>query len=241
MHQAPAARPESFNQGRSPIRRATGCREEPMRVVVVASGELAPDDAGWLDGADSVIAADGGAGLLDAIGRAPDRLIGDLDSIEPALVERMEAAGTAVDRHRPDKDASDAELAIQAALAAGATEIVLLGAFGGARIDHELTNVLMLADPALAGADIQAVRGRSRVRALAGGRRLHLEGVAGDLVTLLPVGGDAEGVTTDGLRWALDGATLGIGRSRGLSNVIEAVPASVRLQSGTLLVVETAE
>ena len=212
-----------------------------MKVVVVASGELAPDDAGWLDGADLVIAADGGAASLDAIGRVPDRLIGDLDSIEPALVGRLEAAGTKVDRHRPDKDASDAELAIQAALAAGATHIVLLGAFGGARIDHELANVLMLADPALVGADIQAVRGRSRVRALAGGRRLDLEGVAGDIVTLLPVGGDAEGVTTEGLRWSLDGATLRIGRSRGLSNLIEAAPAWVRVRSGTLLVVETAE
>lgn len=212
-----------------------------MKVVVVASGELAHGDAGWLDAADVVIAADGGADSLDAIGRAPDRLIGDLDSIDPALVQRLEAAGTTVERHRPDKDASDAELAVHAALAAGASEIVLLGAFGGDRIDHGLANVLLLADPTLAGADIRAISGRSRVRAVAGGRRLELDGEVGDLVTLLPVGGDAEGVTTEGLRWSLDGATLRIGRSRGLSNVIEATPASVRLGSGTLLVVETSE
>ena len=65
----------------------------PMRVVVVASADLDPSDGSWLDGADQVIAADGGAGSLDRIGRRPDRLIGDLDSVEPALAGRLADAG----------------------------------------------------------------------------------------------------------------------------------------------------
>jgi thiamine pyrophosphokinase len=65
-------------------------------------------------------------------------------------------------------------------------------------------------------------------------------GRIGDLVTLLPIGGEATGITTDGLRWPLDAATLRMGRSRGLSNEIVAAPASVRLGSGVLLVVERA-
>ena len=211
-----------------------------MNAVVVASGELDDGDVAWLERADLVIAADGGAALLEAAGHVPDRLIGDLDSADPALVQRLVAAGTAVERHDPAKDASDVELAVEAALAAGSTEVVLLGAFGGSRIDHELANVLLLADPALSDVDIVAVRGPSRLRALTGGRRVELEGVAGDLVTLLPAGGDALGVTTAGLRWALDDATLRMGRTRGLSNVIDNPPASVRIGSGTLLVIETA-
>jgi thiamine pyrophosphokinase len=212
----------------------------PMRVVVVASADLDPSDGSWLDGADQVIAADGGAGSLDRIGRRPDRLIGDLDSIEPPLAGRLAAAGVRVDRHPPDKDASDTELAVEAALAAGATEVVLLGAFGGSRIDHELANLLLLADPALAGRDIRAVRGGSVVRALHGGSRVDLRGAVGDVVTLLPVGSDATGVTTDGLRWPLASATLRLGRSRGLSNEVVSGPASVLIEGGTLLVVETA-
>lgn len=211
-----------------------------MNAVVVASGELDDGDVAWLAGADLVIAADGGATSLEAVGRLPDRLIGDLDSVDLALVERLEAAGTVVERHDPAKDASDVELAVDAALAAGATSVVLLGAFGGTRIDHELANVLLLADPALTEVDILAVRGPSRVRALCNGRRLELVGAAGDLVTLLPVGGVASGVTTAGLRWRLDAATLSMGRTRGLSNVIDNPPASVLIGSGTLLVIETA-
>jgi thiamine pyrophosphokinase len=210
-----------------------------MKAVVVASGQLEANDAGWLDDADLVIAADGGAGSLDRLGRRPDLLIGDLDSIEPSLVERLAERGTPIDRRSPDKEASDTELAVEAAFAAGASEVVILGAVGGERLDHELANLLLVADPALAERGVRVVRGSTTIRALPRGGRLELAGAVGDLVTLLPIGGDT-GVTTVGLRWPLVGATLRMGRSRGLSNEIVSTPASVRIDAGTLLVIETA-
>lgn len=211
-----------------------------MKAVVVAAGELDPADAAQLDAAELTIAADGGAESLERIGHDPHVLIGDLDSVDPALVDRLEQRGTRVERHPVDKEASDTELAVEAAFAAGATEVTLLGATGGGRLDHELANMLLLADRAFAGGRLTAVRGRARVSALHGGVRHELAGRSGDLVTLLAVGGDARGVTTDGLRWPLAAATLEMGRSRGLSNEIVAAPASVRLETGVLLVIETA-
>ena len=71
-----------------------------------------------------------------------------------------------------------------------------------------------------------------------GGSQQELGGAAGDLVTLLPVG-DATGVRTDGLRYPLVGETLRAGRSRGLSNEVEHAPASVSLEGGSLLIIET--
>ncbi|MDQ2674491.1 MAG: thiamine diphosphokinase, partial [Chloroflexota bacterium] len=65
--------------------------EGRMLVVVVASGSMAADDVRWLDAADLIIAADGGSASLVALGRRPDRLIGDLDSTTAALVEHLEA------------------------------------------------------------------------------------------------------------------------------------------------------
>src|SRR5688572_13072696 len=121
-----------------------------MKAVVVASGELVATDVAWLDAADTVIAADGGAGALDRIGRRPDLLVGDIDSVDPALVEWLASGGMPIERHPADKEASDTELAVTAALDAGASEIVILGAVGGDRLDHELANLLLLADPALA-------------------------------------------------------------------------------------------
>ena len=212
-----------------------------MKVVVVASGELGPADADWLSDANLVIAADGGAAALDRLGRRPDRLVGDLDSADATLVDRLTAAGVDIERHPADKDASDTELALDAARAAGATEIVLLGALGGDRLDHGLANVLLLTDAELAGVDIRLIGAGSVVRALHGGHSLLLRGRIGALVTLLPIGGDAAGVTTDGLRWPRSAAELRMGRSRGLSNVVERTPASVSLEHGTLLVIETVQ
>ena len=210
-----------------------------MLVAVVASGELAADDVRWLDRAGLVVAADGGASPLDRLGRRPGLLVGDLDSVEPALVSRLEEAGVPVQRHPADKDATDTELAVRAATDAGATEGVLLGARGGDRLDHELANLLLLVDPELLSVPARIVRGPTTVRGLRAGT-LGLDAAVGDLVSLLPVGGDAVGVTTEGLRWPLRAATLRIGRSRGISNEIVSVPASVALEGGALLVVETA-
>lgn len=211
-----------------------------MRAVIVASGDLDAADARWLDGAGLVVAADGGAASLDRLGFRPDVLVGDLDSVPADLVDRLASAGVAVERHPVDKDASDTELALERAVAAGPDEIVLLGGMGGDRLDHALANLLLLTDPALAGRQVRLVRGPTTIRIARGGERLWLGGETGEAVTLLPVGGPATGVTTHGLRWTLRDATLQMGRSRGLSNVVEESPASVSLTSGTLLVVETA-
>ncbi len=211
-----------------------------MRAVVVADGVPEPSDERVLAAADLVIAADGGAGWLDDLGREPDVLVGDLDSVDPALVDRLAAGGTTVVRHPREKDASDTELAIEEALRRGATEIVVVGALGGPRLDHELANLLLLADPALASDAIRIERGATRVRVLRGPGALAMTAGIGATVTLLPIGGDAVGVTTRGLRYPLEEETLRMGRSRGLSNEISGQGARVQLDAGSLLVVEVA-
>ncbi len=116
---------------------------------------------------------------------------------------------------------------------------MIIGALGGGRLDHELANLLLLADPAWRAAGLRIIRGGTMARAVHGGGRLSLSVADGGLVTLLPLGGDAVGVRTSGLRYALDGETLPAGRSRGLSNEVVGAPAWVSLEGGTLLVIET--
>ena len=209
-----------------------------VKAIVVAGGDAAPEDAAQLAGADVVIAADSGAAWLEAAGRQPDLVIGDMDSISSDLLERLEARGVTIESHPSEKEASDAELAVAWAVAMGANEIVILGGFGGPRLDHELANLLLLTAE-WNGAELRLVRGATTARAVRGGGQQALEGRVGDLVTLLPLAGDATGVRTRGLRYPLGGESLHGGRSRGLSNVIAVLPASVSLEDGTLLIIET--
>lgn len=206
----------------------------------MAHGDVDPDDRVHLHGADLVIAADGGAIHLQRWGERPHVVIGDLDSLTPQVVADLEGAGVEIDRWPVEKDRSDTELALDRAIAAGADEIVLLGAFGGARLDHAIANTLLLAEQRLSGARIRAVRGRSTARVLRAGERCEIAGRPGDLVTLLAVGGDAGGVRTGGLRYPLVDEPLVLGSSRGVSNEIERAPATVSCGSGALLVIETA-
>ena len=210
-----------------------------MKAIVVAGGDAASEDAVHLADAELVIAADSGAEWLAAAGVRPDVVIGDMDSVDPVLLERLAADGVTVERHPADKDASDAELAVDRAVRAGATEVLILGAMGGARLDHQLSNLLLLGDPARPGGVLTIVNGRMTARAVHGGESLTFAGGEGDLVSLFSVDGDALGVRTHGLRYPLEGETLPLSRSRGLSNVVLQSPASVSLEHGTLLVIET--
>jgi thiamine pyrophosphokinase len=210
-----------------------------VKAIVVAGGNAAPEDAAHLSGADLVIAADSGADWLDGRGVSPDVVIGDMDSIDPTLLARLAERGVEIEEHPADKDASDLELALSRAVAGGANEVVIVGGLGGGRLDHELANLLLLFDRRWNAIRLRLVRGGTTARALHAGRRDELDGAPGDLVTLLPVGSDATGVRTEGLRYPLATETLQAGRSRGLSNEVEHAPASVSLEGGTLLIIET--
>ena len=201
---------------------------------------------GWDAGVSLVIAADGGARHASALGLKLDRWVGDGDSIDPADLAALAATGVPIDRVDREKDASDTELALVAAVESGADEITILGGLGGARTDHGLVNVLLLQHPALEGLaarlyDERAARISLLVAPLGDGgpAQAELAGHLDDLVTLAPLDGPAEGVATHGLRYPLAGETLTAGTSRGLSNVRTAPIASVSLLAGRLLVIET--
>jgi thiamine pyrophosphokinase len=200
---------------------------------------------GWDLDTSLIVAADGGWDKAERLGLEPNVLVGDGDSLAPETAARASAtAGVTVEPARTDKDESDAELAILAALARGAVAVTVLGALGGRRFDHALANVGLLA-LAPAEVSVQLLDATTRVRLLAApdaaGRpvTMPLPGETGDLVSLLPLGVPAEGVTTVGLRFPLSNETLRPGPARGLSNVRLSPGAAVTLRRGSLLVVET--
>ncbi|HEV8535684.1 MAG TPA: thiamine diphosphokinase [Candidatus Limnocylindria bacterium] len=209
-----------------------------MKAVVVAHGDVLPSDRAAIDGTSFIVAADGGALALERWKILPHLVVGDMDSLGKAGVERLAKQGIAVESHPVEKNESDLELAIARAVESGAKDVIVIGALGGERLDHETANLLLLADPGYLGVRIEARRGALRIRPLRGPGSLVLAGPVGALVTLLPVGGNAEGVTTEGLRYPLNGGALRFGRTRGLSNEVVALPARVSLERGSLLVFE---
>lgn len=223
-----------------------------MHALILADGDAPSREGldaawpGWDDGVTLVVAADGGARHGTHLGVRIDRWVGDGDSVDAAMLDALRAEGATIDRSPTDKDESDTELAVVAALLAGADRLSIVGALGGPRLDHALANLTLLSLPELAGLDVRILAAEQRIRLLvADGPRtanapstMDLSGRIGDLVSLLPIGADALGVTTEGLRYPLLDEPLLLGRTRGLSNVRVTPTARVSLRAGHLLVVE---
>ena len=205
-------------------------------VVVAGGGPVPPALRDRLPAGAPVVAADGGTDAALALGLRVDVVVGDLDSVTPEALAAAEAAGAEVRRHPVDKDATDLDLALDVA-ASLAERAVVVGVEGG-RLDHLLAGLLALARrdrpplrAFLGAATVDVVHGPGEVRLA--------DAPAGTVVTLVPVGGDAAGVRTAGLRYPLRGERLPAGTTRGVSNVVDvAGGAVVGLESGSLLVIQ---
>ena len=208
-------------------------------ILIFANGAL--DDNGWvapyLGRAAAVIAADGGLRHLLALGRRPDVLIGDLDSLPPGVV--ADNAAAQIIRHPRDKDETDLELALLYAVEHyPARECLILGGFGG-RFDHMLANVLLLAHPRLLGRPIRFVDDRQLAWLIAAGaaNEARISGAPGDIVSLLPLGGPAHVLSTTGLSWPPHDELLTFGPARGVSNEMISPVATVGLGAGVVVCV----
>lgn len=215
-----------------------------MRIFLVGgSPEARPPRGLAPEAGDRVVVADRGAHHARRWGWPVHLLIGDLDSLPAAEIAAAEAAAVPISRAPRAKDETDLELALAGALAQGADALILCGVLGG-RTDHGLANLLLLARPELRGRDVCIAQGPETIRLLCGHgggdapTSLRLSGAPGDLLSLLPIGGHAVGVSTAGLRYPLADETLLFGRARGVSNEFVEPTVRVWLRHGLLLVIQ---
>ena len=207
-----------------------------MHAVVAFGGDADPAHVRQvLARAQLIIAADGGAAHVEAAGGVCDVIVGDQDSAPAATLDRARAGGADIRDFPTAKDATDGELALREALSRGASSVTIVGALGGPRVDHLLANVALLAHPDLRRVDAVIEDARYRIWLVSGSSSWR--GAAGDCVTLLAVGGDAHGVTTQDLRYALRDGVLRHGSSLGVSNEMTGPLAELSVARGAVLVI----
>ncbi len=210
-----------------------------MRAVIFANGLLTNPaaEAARLRPDDWIIAADGGTHNALAAGVTPQALIGDLDSVAPEARARLQAAGATLQIYPTRKDETDLELAMRHAVAqagpgGSVDEVLVLGALGG-RWDQTLANVLLLAEPAFRTCPVRLCDDRQTLFLAPA----TFAGEPGDTVSLVPLRGDALGVSTRGLEYPLSDGTLRLGSTLGISNVMTGPEAEVAVREGLVLIV----
>jgi len=205
-----------------------------MRAIIFANGALDDLSAAraLLQPDEPVIAADGGALHCRRLGITPAVIVGDLDSLPAQDAAYWAEQGVRFIRHSRRKNETDLELAMLQAQELGCGEALVLGGLGG-RWDQTFANLLLPAYQKLA--ELQVSFWHDGLWIYLVSSQTQIRGRAGQTVSLIPVGGDARGVTTSGLEWPLQDETLTFGATRGVSNVLIGETATVQVGQGFLL------
>ena len=209
-----------------------------MKTVIFANGAVDNPELliSILKPGEFLIAADGGLRHIRKLGLTPDLLIGDLDSVTEDDLKWIFENRIEIRKFPKEKDQTDLELALLAAVDRGGDPIIVVGALGG-RIDQTLTNIYLLLLPELQSVDVRFDDGHEELFLIQ--NHAEVSGKKGDTVSLLPLLSSAKGIKTEGLRYPLRDEILFPERSRGVSNEMESDNAEISLKSGLLLCVHT--
>lgn len=213
-----------------------------MKFVIVSGGHIDDEFAlEWLkvNRYDCMIAADSGMDFLYRNSLVPNVIAGDFDSVASESLESFAKKGEVeMLRLNPIKDDTDTEFVIREAIRRGAKEITLLGATG-TRLDHVLANVYLLGIGLEEGVSIQLVDKHNRIRMVSDSVEIQKDEQFGSFVSVLPVKGDAKGITLEGVKYPLKDADVACFSSLGVSNEIVEAVAKISVEQGTLLVIES--
>lgn len=194
-------------------------------VTLLGGGDCAPETLDRaLARAPRLVAADGGADRALALGRVPEAVIGDIDSLSQEAQARL---GPERVYRVPDQDSTDFDKALAGIIA----PLILAVGFTGARLDHTLATFSTLArNPArrclvLGGGDLCFLAPPSLRLELRVGARLSLFPMA-------PVRGRSEG-----MRWPIGGVAFAPWGVIGTSNEVVQPRVGLSFDAPGMLVV----
>ncbi|MFL7892076.1 MAG: thiamine diphosphokinase [Anaerolineales bacterium] len=209
-----------------------------MRALIFANGIIKNPSriqSNLRDG-DLIIAADGGANHCHELNITPAVVIGDLDSISDELHNLLKDREVKFIIYPKDKDQTDLELALSFAYQQRVNEVHFYGVLGG-RLDLSLSNLLLLARDDWEPLSLVVVDEPDIAYVLRNGNTISFTGNPGDIISLIPLSEKVQGVSTEGLRWKLDGAVLSMGSTLSVSNELLEHSGQVKIGVGTLLLV----
>ena len=198
---------------------------------------------------DKVFAVDKGLEYVDVLGLIPDLIIGDFDTVNPALLEKYDndiksgSINANIIKHPVKKDETDTELALQCSVDKGALSITMLGATG-TRLDHVLANLSFLKLMGDKGIEVVIVDENNRIRLLDSGCNMtdvtiYREKQFGRYISLIPITRCVEEVTISGVEYPLDNAVIASGKGLTVSNEITEKAARIHIGKGAALLIES--
>ena len=190
-----------------------------------------------IEDSDFIIAADGGLDNCIHLNINPDLIIGDLDSATTSSLDLAKDNNWIIRKFSRDKNETDGELAILAAIDYGANNINIIGALkGNDRFDHPIGNMFLISSDSFKDQNITLVEETYEIRVLRKHQILTLSGQPGDIVSLISISDISKGIITWGLKYDLSGVSILRGSTRGMSNELIWRNIEVSISDGILMV-----
>lgn len=205
------------------------------RCVILSACPVAPELANLLRPDDFIIACDAGYRNCEILGCTPDLIVGDFDSA-PCPSEGKDLV---ILPHV--KDDTDTEYAAHIAAERGCSEVLMLGALGGKRIEHTLANLCTGFGLEQKGIHAVLQNERSRITFVLPGKIRRYPRQNYFYLSVFPFEGRAEGVYEHGSFYELNDAVLTAGYPLGVSNEYadSSDQITISSKSGALIVIET--
>lgn len=184
---------------------------------------------------DYIICADGGANHTYNMDIKPHYIIGDLDSVNDNIINYYKDSKVKFEKFPSKKNETDTELCIYLANNLGAKEIDFFGALGG-RIDHMIANINLLYYVRNMNIYTKIISDKEDIY-IAIDEEAFIDGDKGDTISLIPIKGDALGVTLNGLEYPLNDYNMKYSLPLGISNVMLESKCSIKVNNGSLLII----
>lgn len=185
---------------------------------------------------DNILAVDKGLEFLDELNILPNYIIGDFDSVNKNILKKyLNKKEVQIHKFESEKDYTDTNLAIKLAIKLKSKEIVILGAIG-TRIDHTIANVSILCETLNKNIDTKIIDEYNKIQLI--NKKLEIKKEYRYL-SILPLTNKVEGITLKGLKYNLDNYTLEIGSTIGISNEQIETKATIEIEKGILIVIQS--
>ncbi len=203
------------------------------RAVILSAVPVTTAMGRYVQPGDFVVACDAGYRNAERLDLRADLIVGDFDSAPQPKTEHE----TIVLPHV--KDDTDTQYAARWLLEHGYDTITMLGALGGARLEHTLANLATGLYLAKNGVQVQLADERSELHFLVPGQEMVLHRGNWMYLSLFPMEGTLTGVGISGAYYLLTDAELTADYPLGVSNEFTEDTARLSCKGGCGVVVLT--
>lgn len=186
-----------------------------------------------------VIGVDRGLKFLYRNQVMPTHIVGDFDSVEAELVEFYERqTQVPIRKFRPEKDASDTEIALHLAIELGAEKVWIFGGTG-TRLDHVMANIQILKIAHDQGIKAYLQDSNNRIFLAEKEVMLCKQNQFGDYFSVFPFGGVVEDISIEGAKYPLSHYRLCPNSSMCVSNEMQDDEIKITFPQGMIILMET--